>query len=86
MKELFNSFSPHFTECKNSIPSSRYSHLSAAGYDGPPSPNYNAAITDSYHEHGLFQYHSFEIVNQARKISIWTLVFSIVVGGGGCKF
>ena len=34
MKELFNSFSPHFTECKNSIPSSRYSRLSAAGYDG----------------------------------------------------
>ena len=34
MKELFNSFLTLFTECKNSIPSSRYSRLSTAGYGG----------------------------------------------------
>ena len=34
MKELFNSFSPLFTEFKNSNSSSRYLRLSAAGYRG----------------------------------------------------
>ena len=34
MKELFNTKSALFTECQNSIPSSRYSRLSTAGYRG----------------------------------------------------
>ena len=34
MKELFYTKSTLFTECQNSIPSSRYSRLSTAGYGG----------------------------------------------------
>ena len=41
IKELFNTSSALFTECKNSIPSSRYLRLSTAGYDGNrPFPYY----------------------------------------------